>query len=152
MIRTATYDDVPALLALGEAMHTESRYAALPWDAAKVSALIESLIESPDGLAMVAVRDGEIVGGFLGSIDEHYFSRARVACDYALFVRPDRRGGLLAIQLLEAYVGWAKVSGAALIQAGITTGVNVDAASRLFAVAGFAGIGPLFEYQEPAHG
>ncbi len=148
MIRNATLIDVPAMLALGEAMHDESpRFRKLPWNGGKVRALIETLIERREGLALVAERGGEIVGGFLGIAAPHFASDALVSCDFALYVAPGRRGSLAAVQLLRAYVAWAKARGVALIQCGVTTGVNVEGASRLFASVGFEPAGNLFEFK-----
>lgn len=147
MIRDAVPADIPALLKLGERMHAESRYRDMPWSTAKVGALMDALIASDDGLLIVSDRDGEITGGMLASIDEHYFSSARVASDFALFVSPDRRGGIAAAALLRRYAAWARERGAVLIQAGITTGVNVEAATRLYRAIGFQPIGPLFELE-----
>lgn len=150
MIRAATIDDIPRMLELGRAMHAESRYAVLPWNAGKVSHLIGWLIDAPDGLALVAERDGEVIGGFLGSVSEHYFTDARVASDYALFVEPGKRGGIAAARLLEAFTIWARAQDATLTQVGVTTGVNVEATARLFEAAGFAPVGQLFEFKEAA--
>jgi GNAT superfamily N-acetyltransferase len=148
MIRPATLIDVPAMLALGEAMHDESpRFAALPWNGAKVRAMIEHLIARPEGLALVAEHDGALVGGFLGFAAPHFASDALVSCDLALYVAQDRRGGIAAARLLRGYVAWAQARGVALIQLGVTTGVNVEATSRLFASVGFVPAGNLFEFK-----
>lgn len=147
MIRDAVQADIPTLLVLGERMHAESRYRHMPWSRAKVAELMDALIASEDGLLLVAERDGEIIGGMLASVAEHYFSPAKVASDFALFVSPDRRGGLAAMSLLRRYASWARERGAVLVQAGITTGINVEAATRLYEVAGFKPIGPLFELE-----
>lgn len=146
MIRPATAADIPAMLALGEAMHAESRYSALAWCTPKVCGLLDMLLESDKGLVLVAERDGVVVGGFLGFIDEHFFSRETVATDLALFIEPSRRGGVAAARLLKAYVVWATEQGAAQITVGITTGVHVEQTARLFQGCGFAPVGQMFEY------
>jgi GNAT superfamily N-acetyltransferase len=151
MIRNATHDDIPTMIALGAAMHAESRYARFPWNSEKVSALIAALIDSDDGLALVTDDgDGALTGGMLAAIEDSFFGEARFACEFAVFVRPDARGGIAAARLLRAYAQWARDSGADLVQAGITTGVNVEASARLYAGVGFQPIGTLFEYQEKA--
>ncbi len=149
MIRHATHDDIAAMLVLGEVMHAESRYARFPWSAAKVEHLIRWLIDAQEGLALVAEHDGELIGGFLGSWSEHYFTTARVANDYAMFVAPGKRGGIAAARLLNAFVDWALMH-EAIPQVGITTGVRHDFTARLYAAAGFAPVGQLFELTEGA--
>lgn len=145
MIRPATHDDIDVLTDLGEQMHVESRFAKLPLDRAKVRALFAHLIESPDGLLVVAEKDGDVIGGFAGYIVEHYFARTKVASDFGLFISPDFRGGMSAPRLLKAYIDWAKENGAVMIQAGITTGVHVEESTRLYERLGFAPAGQLFE-------
>lgn len=150
MIRNATHDDIPTMIALGEAMHAESRYGRFPWNSGKVAALIASLIDSDDGLALVAEEDGQIIGGILAAIEDSFFGPARFACEFAVFVRPDARGGMTAARLLRVYAQWARKRGAHLVQAGITTGVATESSARLYSAVGFQPVGQLFEYQEKA--
>lgn len=147
MIRPATHEDIPRLVELGEEMHKESRFACLPFDEDKVRRLFAHLIESPDGLMIVAEENGVVIGGFAGMVHEYYFSRAKLACDFALFVCHEYRGGMAAPRLMKAYIAWAKERGALMIQAGITTGVHVEQTSRLYEKLGFKNAGQLFEME-----
>lgn len=147
MIRPATHDDIDRLVILGEEMHVESRFARLPLDVDKVKALFAHLIESPDGLLIVADKDGEVIGGFAGYVSEHYFARTKVAADFGLFISRQDRGGMTAARLLKAYATWAKERGAVMIQAGITTGVHVEESTRLYQALGFRQVGALFELE-----
>lgn len=147
MIREATTADIPELLALGEAMHAESRYARMAWCTPKVCGLMDMLLATDDGLVLVAERDGVTIGGFMGMVQEHFFSRDKVAVDLALFVEPSKRGGVVAARLLRAYVGWARARGAAMVQAGITTGVHVEQSARLYEAVGFVPAGQLFDFK-----
>lgn len=146
MIRPATRDDIPAMLALGRAMHAESRYAVHAWNDEKVRALIATLIDSDDGLALVVEGDGELVGGFIGMAFDHWCTGARQSSDFALFVRPENRGGLIGLRLLRRYATWARSRGVPddLIGCGITTGVDLAASTRMFEIAGFRNVGNLF--------
>lgn len=148
MIRPATHDDIDRLVILGEEMHVESRFARLPLDVDKVRALFAHLIESPDGLLIVAEKDGEVIGGFAGYVAEHYFARTKVASDFGLFISRQDRGGMTAARLLRVYATWAKERGAVMVQAGITTGVHVDETTRLYQALGFRQVGALFELKE----
>jgi len=153
VIRPATAADVATIVAIGEAMHDESRYRdPLPWCAPKVTGLLDWLLASDDGLVLVAEAGGAIVGGFLGMVEDHWCSRARVATDFALYVVPEHRGSTVAARLLGAYITWARDRGAVLVQAGITTGVHVEATSRLYERMGFQRVGNLFEIGDPKHG
>lgn len=149
MIRSATPADIPTLLALGEAMHRESpQFAPFKWSAHKVSQLIEWLIQDEDGMALVCECDGEIVGGFLCVIAEQFFSFDRFAQDYALFVKPDRRGAHAGKQLIEEFKAWAKAKGVPATL-GISTGVNVEASCGLLEACGFVRYGYLYQEATP---
>lgn len=150
MIRNATRADVATMLALGRAMHAESRYAVHAWDDAKVAELIATLIDSDDGLALVVEQGGELVGGFLGAAFDHWCTGARQSSDYALFVRPESRGGLIGLRLLRRYATWARSRGVPedLVGVGITTGVDLAANTRMFEIAGFRNVGNLFVLEE----
>ena len=126
MIRPATLDDLPDLVFLAEKMHGESRFRDRPFVEAKVAAMACSCIQSEHGLALVAELEGEVVGGFLGGVAEREWNHDLVAYDHGLFVSPDRRGGILAIRLLEQFAAWARSLGAAP-GVGLTTGVNTEA-------------------------
>jgi GNAT superfamily N-acetyltransferase len=151
MIRDASHKDIPAMLVHCQAMHAESRYRILPFDADKVAGLIDYLIGDKDSLAIVYEQDGEILGGFLGGLIPHFCSPAITACDYGLFVAPDRRGMSIGGLLLAHYVAWAKAHDAAMISVGVTTNVNRHGAAITMQSAGFVDIGTVFEYQEKRH-
>lgn len=152
MIRPATLIDVPRLVELAEQMHGESRFASLAFDADKMAATLAALAGGA-GCLLVAEHDGQIIGGFAGWCAEHFFSREKTAGDFGLFVQPDRRGGIAAARLLQAFVAWAREQGVAdqWIQAGITTGVHIEATTRLYRSIGFAPIGTVFEFQGGTH-
>jgi GNAT superfamily N-acetyltransferase len=146
-IRPAVPDDLPTLLELGRCMHAESpRFSALTFDATKVFELLTSAIDD-DRYLLIVVDDGEggLAGGFLGYITPQWFSHDEVAADLALFVDPDRRGGIVAARLLKAYAEWAEARGAKQITAGISTGVMVEQTAQMYRRLGFNQYGYLFE-------
>lgn len=148
MIRVAAAADIPRMLELGREMHAESRYARHAWDDAKVHVLLQSLIVEDDGLALVAEKGGQIIGGFLGWACDHWCTGARQSFDYALFVGAEHRGSLAGARLLLAYAKWARGRGVPddMIGLGITTGVDLAASTRLFRLCGFEHVGHLFTY------
>lgn len=147
MIRAATPDDIPRMVELGRVMHGESpTFCRLRFDADKLAATISSTIASAGGFAYVAEQGGEVVGGMLAMITPHYFSPDLVACDLALFMGPEHRGGMAAVRLINAYVKWAEYHGAALIQMGVMTGVNVDKTEALLHRLGWHRSGLVMEF------
>lgn len=147
MIRTATEEDIPRLCELAIEMHAESRFSKLSIDDGKVAHLFNYLINSDDGILIVAEEDGEIIGGFAGYVVEYYFSHDKLASDFALFVSASHRGGMAAVRLIKEYIRKAKELGAVVVQAGITTGVNVEATTKLYQRLGFVNNGVLFELE-----
>ncbi len=146
MIRQAAIADVPRLVELGAQMHAESpRFSRLAFDAEKLAAFLGSAVNAPHVLVLVAERDDQIVGGFVGLALEHWCSRDLVATDLALFIEPRKRGGLIASRLVRAYLDWAERRGAKLIQLGITTGVATLATERLYEVLGLSRCGSIYE-------
>lgn len=127
MIRAATLDDIPALVALGRVMHAESPvYSRLRFDADILAANIAAVIGSPRGFAQVCEIDGGLAGGLLAAAVPHWCSPDLVACDLALFVHPEHRGGMTAPRLVERYREWGTGIGAVIIQLGIMTGVQPE--------------------------
>lgn len=152
MIRDATQNDLGALLVLSEQMHAESpRFACRRFSVDKMAALFRRLIESPDGLVLVAEHEGQVTGAFAAFCVEDFFGPDRGTSDVGLFVRPDRRGGADAIQMLRRYREWAAGLGVARPELGISTGVLLDKTTALYQSQGFQPVGTIFEYQEASH-
>lgn len=148
MIRAATLEDIPQLLALGELMHGESpRFSRLRFSAAKLEHTLRALIGNPQGFAWVAVhgQGGPITGVLIAVAVEHWTSDDLVATDLALFVHPDYRGGRGFLHLVSRYREWARATGAVLRQLGVTTGVHSDATTAMLERIGMTRCGAILE-------
>jgi len=147
VIRPATSADIPRMVELGRVMHGESPvFCRLTFDAEKLAATIASTIASPAGFARVSEHDGVVIGGMVAMVSPHWFSPDLVACDLALFIDPEYRGGMSAVRLISAYTAWAKGHGAALIQIVVMTGVNVDKTEALLHRLGWHRSGLVMEF------
>lgn len=143
MIRSATADDIPRIIELGVTMHATTSYSSLDYIHGKAAAFLLELIDG-EGVVFVAVVDGEIVGAMVGGIVDEWFNHDLIAHDYALFVLPTRRNGIIALRLINAFIAWARLKGAKQVQMGICTGVQVESIGRLYQAAGFRLRGPLY--------
>ncbi len=144
MIRPATVDDVPRLIELGRIMHAESpRFAALRFDAAILEHTLR--VAMADHFAMVAEYDEEVVGGLVALLTPHWFSPDLTACDLALFIHPEHRGGTAPVRLLGAYAQWAKLNGSRMTLFGVMTGVNTDKTVALAERLGWRRAGVVME-------
>lgn len=147
MIRAASAADIPRMVDLGRIMHGESPvFCRLRFDADKLASTIANTITSPHGFAQVAEQGGEVVGGMLAMVAPHYFSPDLVACDLALFMAPEHRGGMAVVRLISAYISWADERGAVVKQLGVMTGVNVDKTEALLHRLGWHRAGLVMEF------
>lgn len=144
MIRTATLNDIKALVDLGLALHRESDHKRHRFMPSKVADKLAEIIQGGNTVVFMAERNGEIIGGFAGGVTELWYSDSLIAFDYSLFIKQGKRHGITAIRLLIAFQEWAKIMGAKEIHMGITTGINVESTSRLYESQGFHQVGPLF--------
>lgn len=96
MIREATASDIPMILDLGYRFVCESGVGDVTgWDEASARQLVETLIDSPDGILVVG--SGSMLGGI---IHGHPFNNAcRVFLE--IFWRAENRGGLKLLKKAE---------------------------------------------------
>lgn len=130
---------------LGKQMHEESVYRVMQYDSEKVMTLaVRALDATDEGLLVIAVSDddeNDVIGFMFGSVSEAYFSHDRIARDYAMFVKNDKRGGIAAVRMLKAYESLAAKKGAVLSFLGTTTGVDAQRTLDLYNRLGYQQIG-----------
>lgn len=146
MIRPATSNDIGSLLLLAEQMHAESDYRRFPFAVSKMAALFNGLLAGA-GCIFVAERDGQVVGLVAGYCEENWFTTARVAGEYGLFVTQAARGASIAAGLMNAFRAWAEGQGADQIVVGVTTGVHTERTAALYERMGFRRSGIVFEWK-----
>ena len=132
-IRYATNEDVPILMEMIQEAHKESpRYSRLSFNFHKVLELFYSLIVNDPGFAIVAERDGQIIGFMIGFCAPYWGSDDLVASDILVYITPKYRGGSSAKKMVEAFIAWAKEKGAILIQLGVSTGIHTERTVSLY--------------------
>ena len=147
-IRPATADDIPALIALGAVMHAESpRFSRFAFERDRLDGNIRMVLAYEYGFAVVAECAGEMVGGLLAVAMPHFACDLLQACDLAYFVRPDRRGGIAAVRLADAYREWAASLGAEA-SIGLNTGVQPERTAKLLAALGAQQTGTVWTWRE----
>lgn len=140
MIRRAAAADIPAIVAFSIAMHAESpQYRAMNLNPDKVAAALEAMLGRPlTALVLVIDNGGTLDGGAIAHIESPWFSDDLVAQEVAMYIRPEKRGGLSAARLVAKMDAWAQAMGAKLLQAGCTTGVTAERTIRLYEHLGFS--------------
>jgi len=136
MIRPMVEDDIDEVVELAAVMYRESvNYRRLEFSPERVREMVVMVMQN--GFAVVAVKDGRIIGLMAGSLVQPAFSRDLMACDFLLYVLPQHRGGTAAIRLVDAYVQWARQGGVKMITVGVTAGIDNDAAIAFYRAMGF---------------
>jgi len=128
-------------------MHAESpRFSRLEFVGDKLRATLTQLLEAPGGFLWVAEHEGRLIGGMAAVALPHWCSNDLVASDLALFVAPQHRGGLAVLRLVNRYRKWAQMEmAAAIVQLGVSTGVQTETTTLLFERLGFKRCGAILE-------
>jgi GNAT superfamily N-acetyltransferase len=119
VIRRAGAGDVDALLTISSGLWAEDAGTHDPevmntdWPQQHGRASFEALPSDPDRVALLAVIDGELAGGLMGSFPELTpFVRLREARLNSLWVLPNHRGAGVGGLLVETFLDWARERGA----------------------------------------
>ena len=149
MVRQALPADVPRLVELGALMHAESpRFRDFAYLPERCAASLLNVMAHPQGFAVVAECQEEVVGGMLAIAVPHYACDMVQASDLALFVSPDARGGAVAARLVRAYRRWASQLGAEP-NIGLNTGVEPERTGQLLEALGAQQTGTIWTWREP---
>ena len=97
--------------------------------------------KNPNVYFKIAVRGGEVLGGFFGVINTVYFSDERAARDLAWFVRRSSRGGAAAVRLVADFERWGLSKGVKQFFLGQSTGVNIEITKTLYEKLGYRVVG-----------
>lgn len=145
-LRIARPEDVGQLVALGRLAHGESRFAQMPYAPEKLQRNLEGLITLQDQrqthcFFLVENRDGAIIGGLIGALEEFFFTEAKSANSIFLWVNEDYRGSAAAVKLIGAFHAWAKRHGAHEVCIQVSTGVTIARTDRFLRRLGFSQTG-----------
>lgn len=138
MIRPATIGDMSVLLAMGHAMHAESpRWSRLKYSETQVETMLIGLIESTNGLVLVAEQDGQIIGAIAAEVRRAWCATDLVADEISFYMLPEYRGSLASARLVNSFKEWARLQGAVWAYAGASTGVADERVAQLYEAFGF---------------
>jgi GNAT superfamily N-acetyltransferase len=117
MIRPATHEDIPRLVAMGEQFIADSEYwRFVACDPERMGITCAWLINNETN-ALLVDADNERIAGMIGLVTyTHPVSGAMVATELFWWVDPEARDGRRGLRLLRAAEAWAKAAGAACIQ------------------------------------
>lgn len=136
-MRRATVHDIPQCLAMGVAMHAESRYRHLSWNSEKTENLFRQTLLSPSGIVLVTENDSGLTGFLFGAVSAYYFGDDKYAFEFVLYVKPEHRHSRCAVELTKGYIEQAKLLGAKDIHIENTTMVETERTEKFFERMGF---------------
>ena len=115
MIREATGADVPRIVEMGQRFLTVTPYRDLMrGNPETMAATVTGLLATPQGLVLVAERDGALVGMIGVLIFPHHVSGEWTAGELFWWMEPGARGG--GVRLLKRAEAWAHARGAVRMQ------------------------------------
>lgn len=127
IVRPATWDDFSGCYELGEEVRSESLTEFPPIDVEICRLRLSQTIIMPEAFFWyVAEIDGRLVGFFVGSLQQHFFSRNVLAINETWYVRPENRGSMAAYKLLREFIAWAKRAGSEKVHIHLNTKVNAE--------------------------
>lgn len=144
-LRFATRADLAAMIELGRGIHAESRFAAMPYDPGKLATALENVIvqqsRGSQCFLVVENREGHIIGGLIGALEEYFFTRAQSANTILIWVDPAYRGTAAALRLINSFREWAVKHRAHEVCVLIASGVSIVRTDRFLRRLGFAQTG-----------
>lgn len=152
MVRNATYLDVPEILNLADVYVREevepTGHHSPIWDAGMMAHHLMNCITDDEGIVLVAVQDGNIIG-YLWAIQHGLapWSPVLVASDLLFYVKPEHRGSRAAWRLVLAYKEWAEEEGCTEVRLSVASGINTSRTERLYEHLGFSRFASTFNYK-----
>ena len=107
-IRLAKYEEIEQLAVMGKLMHAEGLFSKFDYDEEKVVVMLSEYVTNDDRLALVAIKDKEIIGWFLASLSYHYFGTTKLAIEQCMYIHPLHRGTSAASRFMKKFEHWAR--------------------------------------------
>lgn len=137
-LRYGTLEDIPALMALGEAFFCELGYPDDDLDRDGIPQVLHDLIISPAGFVLVSEMDSRITGALLGLAHTPVFGRRLQASELGWWVAPDHRGSRDAVRMLAEFEAWARQRQCARVVLSRLMNMRPHAVGRLYERLGYA--------------
>lgn len=130
--------DREQILALGSRLHAEGWYRDFDFDGEILWETIEQAMVQPNMLGLVLETEAEqLVGFLLAAETNHFFGRDRYACDMALYVAPEQRGGPGFVRMIRAYEAWCRIRKVKEIQVGISSDLASQSTLSMYQRMGY---------------
>jgi len=126
------------MLQLARAMHAESRrYEAYEFSEKKMLAMLKN----PNVFCMLSVINGEGIGFIMGMVQSIWFSEKKYGFDLALYILPNRRGGISAAKLVKEFEKFCRQQGCTEVTLSSSAEISTDITRRLYVGLGYQDCG-----------
>ena len=146
-LRVAEQNDIAELVAMGQQFIKEAPNYSNRSIEPKALELNLSQIINGDGAIFLVELNNVTVGGIVCAMTKDWFSDQLIAFEQVFYVKPEYRATRAAIQLIDAFVEWAKSMNADRVQCGTTTGIQTKGCLRLYERFGFREYGTLLDLE-----
>jgi len=143
MIRLGTHADIPAMLAIGQAVIAQARTLDCELDPELAAKTIRQALNHRKHAVFVAEKAGHVVGFFIAVQDQFWFSKTHYATDLAFCVSDEHKDQ--AVWLLRRFIRWCQSNQIKHIQLGLSTGLDGEGRTgRLYEVHGLQLVGGIY--------
>jgi GNAT superfamily N-acetyltransferase len=126
-------------------LHHESVFSSISIDQSKLDFLVDTFLKHPRHVWLLYDSgDGRIEGLIMGYINEHFFSTELGAWDLAVFVRPERRGSMVAFRLFSEFRKWAATNGSKTPWLGTSARIKPARTRKFYTGLGMEEVGTLY--------
>jgi GNAT superfamily N-acetyltransferase len=144
-VRDATAADIEQLVEMSRMLHAEGSHRDLPIHEPKLRAFLAFAIRDPGHACLVYEdRDGQLAGMMAGYVAAHFFSLEKCAYDLFVFVRPARRGSLVAYRLCAAFEAFARRSNARTLCFGTIANIAPARTRKFYTGLGMSESGSIY--------
>ena len=135
--------DIPEFVRLAEMMHAEGHFSFVPFNARKLEKHVHGMVANGAGrhICLSVKQDGQIIGGYLGFVNDYFFGDGDYLGDKGMYVEPGKRGSMAAVMLQGAIMEWAKEKGVLEVLQGVQNGDDAEKADKFFRHAGYEYLG-----------
>lgn len=139
-LRYGTHEDLAEVLLLLADLIKSSKLKTFKYDISKIAEVYNKLIKAPRNQAVVIIAEenNKIVGFIGGAISEVTYSKQKTAVELALY--STSQNPKVFINLMNAYMQWAKENGCETVQCHSLEGPYAPKLRKILKKAGYTKI------------
>lgn len=139
MVRNAEEKDLITIVEMGELFHAEAGLDKVAsYNRFHTYKMVEELLNAPEGILLVAEKDGEIIGMTGGITYPMYFNQDSISGQEMFwYVEPEYRNGTIGIKMLREMEKQAKERGCDTFTMISEDYLNPEALDKMYLKSGY---------------